>query len=141
MKLHKFYQQEIDTENFNVRSTYLLDASTVKVNQNNSKLSFYNPSDLLSNNIKGKPTHLVFYTDTVQYTNINHTVPTNTRPHYSKVLPSNIDYDKLSPYFAFRAHEVIQNMLRQTTQLDKSIIYRPMRRHLKIWFQMLRHKD
>jgi hypothetical protein len=48
--------------------------------------------------------------------------------------------EKLSPYFAFRPHDVIQHTLRQTIQLAKSKIYYPMRRHLKSRFQMLRHK-
>jgi hypothetical protein len=55
-------------------------------------------------------------------------------------LPAKIDYEKLSPYFAFRPHDVIQHTLRQTTQLAKSTIHYPMRRHFKSRFQMLRHK-
>jgi hypothetical protein len=47
-------------------------------------------------------------------------MPVNTDPHYSKELPSNIDYKRLSSYFAFMPHGVIQNTLRQTTQLAKS---------------------
>jgi hypothetical protein len=47
---------------------------------------------------------------------------TNTVPHYSIALPSNTDYERLSPYFVFRPQDVIQNTLRQTTQLAKSII-------------------
>jgi hypothetical protein len=50
----KFYQQGIDTENYNSSSTNLPDASTVKVNQNNLKLSLYDASDLLANILKGK---------------------------------------------------------------------------------------
>jgi hypothetical protein len=55
-------------------------------------------------------------------------------------LSAKIDYEKLSPYFVFRPHDVIQHTLRQTTQLAKSTIHDPMRRHLKSRFQMLRHK-
>jgi hypothetical protein len=44
------------------------------------------------------------------------------------------------PIFAFRPHDVIHHTLRQTTQLAKSTIHYPMRRHLKSRFQMLRHK-
>ncbi len=44
------------------------------------------------------------------------TDPYNTVPNYSKALPSSTDYERLSPYFAFRLHDVIQNTLRQTTQ-------------------------
>jgi len=71
---------------------------------------------------------------------VTQAMPVHTDPHYSKALPSNIDYERLSPYFAFRPHDVIQNTLRQTTQLAKSTIHHPMRRHLKSRFQMLRHK-
>jgi hypothetical protein len=59
---------------------------------------------------------------------------------YSKSLPSKIDYEKLSPYFAFRPHDIIQHTLRQTTQLAKSTIHYPMRRYLKSHFQMIRNK-
>jgi tRNA A37 N6-isopentenylltransferase MiaA len=64
----------------------------------------------------------------------------NKHYFYSKALPAKIDYKKLSPYFAFRPNDVIQNTLRQTTQLAKSTIHYPMRRHLNGRFQMLRHK-
>jgi hypothetical protein len=64
----------------------------------------------------------------------------NIDPHFSKALPSRIDYERLSPYLAFRPHDIIQYTLRQTTQLAKSTIHYPMRRHLKSRFQMLRHK-
>jgi hypothetical protein len=55
-------------------------------------------------------------------------------------LPSNIDYERLSPYFAFRLHDVIKSTLRQTTQLAKSTIHYLMRHHLKSRFQILRRK-
>jgi hypothetical protein len=57
--------------------------------------------------------------------------------HYPAKL---IIYERLSPYFAFRPHDVIQQTLRQTTQLAKSTVHYPMRRHLKSRFQMLRHE-
>jgi hypothetical protein len=59
----------------------------------------------------------------------------------SKALPAKIYYEKLSPYFAFRPHDVIQHTLRQTTQLSKSTIHYHMRRHLKSRFQILIHKS
>jgi hypothetical protein len=59
---------------------------------------------------------------------------------YIKALPAKIDYEKLSPYFAFRSHDIVQHTLRQTTQLAKSTIHYPIRHHLKSRFQMLRHK-
>jgi hypothetical protein len=52
----------IDIENNNVSYTNLPNASTVEVDHNNSKLSFYDLSDLLANNLL---VHLVFYIDTV----------------------------------------------------------------------------
>ena len=83
---------------------------------------------------------MAFYTDTFQNANKCYTVPANTDPHYSKALPSKIDYKKLSSYFACRPHDGIQHTLRQTTQLAKSTVYYPMRCHLESCFQMLRHK-
>jgi hypothetical protein len=118
----------------------LPDANNVELKHDNSKLSFYDPSDLLANNLEDKPAHLLFYTDTVQYANINYTVPTNTDSHFSKGLPSKIDNEKLSLHFAFRPYEVIQHTLTQTIQLDKSTIHHHMQRDLKSRFQMLRQK-
>ena len=67
-------------------------------------------------------------------------MPTTTDPHLSKALPGKNDYESLSPYFAFRPHDVIQHTLRQTTQIAKSTIQYPMRRHLKSRIQRLRRK-
>jgi hypothetical protein len=92
------------------------------------------------NEITGKPAHLVFHVDSIQKTNIEDSIFVKTDPHFSKAQPSKIDYDMLSPYFAYRPHDVIQHTLRQTTQLAKSIIHYPMQRHLKSRFQMLSHK-
>ena len=139
----KFYQQVIDTENYNILSGSIALPFKVsdKIKQYDyQKLSFYDPSDSLPNDIKGKPARLAFYVDTVQKTNVDDSILVNTDPHFSKALPSKIDYERLSPYFAFRPHDVIQHTLRQTTQLAKSTIHYPMRRHLKSRFQMLRHK-
>jgi hypothetical protein len=83
---------------------------------------------------------MVFYADTVQKTNVNNSILVNTDPHYSKALPRKIDYERLSPYFVFRPHEVIQHALQQATQMAKTTIYYPMQRHLKSQFQILRHK-
>jgi hypothetical protein len=55
-------------------------------------------------------------------------------------VPGKINYEMLSRYFAFFPHEVIWHTLQQTTQLAKSTIHFPTRRHLKSRFQMLRHK-
>jgi hypothetical protein len=72
--------------------------------------------------------------------NANDMNQSNKDSFYSKSLPAKIDFDKLSSYFAFLPHDVIQHTLRQTTQLDKSTIHYPMRRHLKSQYQILRHK-
>jgi hypothetical protein len=62
----KFYQQVIKTENKDPPVTVV-----DKINQHNHfKLSFYDPSDLLVNDIHGKPAHLVFHADTIQKTNV-----------------------------------------------------------------------
>jgi hypothetical protein len=111
------------------------------VEQDIPKLSYFDPSDAHDTNIKGKYANLVFHLDTVVMKNANDINQLNKDSLYSKALPAKIDYEKLSPYFAFRPHGVIQHTLRQTTQLAKSTIQYPMRRHLKNQFQMLRHKS
>jgi hypothetical protein len=93
----KFYQQVIEAENHNVMNEVTL-----------PKMMFFDPSDLIETHLKGKPVHLIFHADTIKDGMINSIVPTNTDLHYSKALPSKIDYEKLSPYFAFRPHDVIQ---------------------------------
>jgi hypothetical protein len=90
------------------------------------------------NNVNGKPAHLVFHSDSVQKTNVEDSVLFNIDPHFSKVLPSKIDYERLSSYFAFIPHDVIQHTSRQTTQLAKFTIHYPMQRHLRSQFQVLR---
>jgi hypothetical protein len=103
-------------------------------------LSYFDPSDAHDTNVKVKYAKLVFHLDTIVMKNANGLNQLNKDSFYSKALPSKIDYEKLSLYFAFRPHDVIQHILRQTTQLAKSTIHYPMRRHLKSRFQMLRHK-
>jgi hypothetical protein len=73
----------------------------------------------------------VFHLDTIVMKNANDLNQLNKDSFYSKALPAKIDYEKLSPYLAFRPHGVIQHTLRQTTQLAKCTIHYPMRRHLK----------
>jgi hypothetical protein len=72
--------------------------------------------------------------------NANEMNQLNKDSFYSKALNAKIDYEKLSPYFEFRLHDVIEHSSRQTTQLSKSTIHYPLRRHLKSHFEMLRHK-
>jgi hypothetical protein len=103
-------------------------------------LSYFDQSDAHDTNVKGKYATLVFHLDTVVMKNVNDLNQLNKDSFYSKALPAKIDYEKLSPYFSFCPHDVIQHTLRQTTQLAKSTIRYPMRRHLKRRFQLLRHK-
>jgi hypothetical protein len=81
-----FYQQVIDTESYN---TCLYPTAFTARSQT---LSLYDPSDSLKTNIKGKPAYLIFHADMVQKTNIDNSILVNADPHYSKALPSKIDY-------------------------------------------------
>jgi hypothetical protein len=143
----KFYQQVIETENYNSCFGFASRDLPVTVVDNvhqhkHLKLSFYDPSCLYVNGVHGKPVHLVSHADTIQKTHIenSNSILVNTDRYFSKGKSSKIDYERLSPYFAFRPHDVIQHTLRQTTQLAKSTIHYPMPRHLKSRLQMLRHK-
>jgi hypothetical protein len=141
----KFYEQIIDNEQKNSlniipKSDHSSDIEVDLVEQDIRKLSYFDPSDAHDTNVKGKYANLVFHLDTVVMKNANDLNQSNKDSFYSKALPAKIDYEKLSPYFAYRPHDVIQHTLRQTTQLAKSTIHYPMRRHLKSRFQMLKHK-
>jgi hypothetical protein len=103
-------------------------------------LSYFDPSDAHDTNVKGKYASLVFHLDTIVMKNTNDLNQLNKDSFYSKALPAKIDYEKLSPYFAFRPHEIIKHTQTQTTLLAESKIHYPTRRHLKSRFQMLRHK-
>jgi hypothetical protein len=118
-------------------------SSNIKVDlveQGIRKFSYFDPSDAHDTNVKGKYASLVFHLDTIVMKDANDLNQLNKESFYSNALPSKIDYEKLSPYFAFRPHDVILHTLRQTTQLAKSTIHYPMRRQLKSRFQILRHK-
>jgi hypothetical protein len=104
------------------------------------KLSYFDPSNAHDTNVKGKHTNLVFHVDTVVMKNANDINQFKKDSFYRKALPAKIDYEKLSPYFAFHPRDVIQHTLRQTTQLVKPTIHYPMRCHLKSRFQILRRK-
>jgi hypothetical protein len=128
----KFYQQVIDNEqknSLNTKSDYSSDIKVDLMEQDIPKLSYFDPSNAHDTNVKGKYENLVFHLDTVVMKNANDLNQLNKDSFYSKALPTKIDYEKLSPYFAFRLHDVIQHTLRQTTQLAKSIIHYPMRCH------------
>jgi hypothetical protein len=140
-----FHQQVIHFDNeqknsLNIKSDNSSDIKVDLVEQDIPKLSYFDPSDAYDTNVKGKYATLVFHLDTVVMKNANDTNQLNKESFYSNTLPAKINYENLSPYFAFRPHDVIQHTLRQKTQLAKSTIHYPMRCHLKCRFQMLRHK-
>jgi hypothetical protein len=122
------------------KSDYSSDIKVYLGEQDIPKLSYVDPSDAHDTNFKGNHANLVFHLDTVVMKNANEINQLNKDSFYRKALPAKIDYEKLSPYFAFRPHDAIQHTLRQTTQLAKSTIHYHMRRHLKSRFQMLRLK-
>jgi hypothetical protein len=139
----KFYQQVIETENSNICLGFTSKDPPVtvvdKVSQHNhQKMPFYDPADLQMNNVNGEPAHIVFHADSVQKTNVEESVLLNIDPHFSQALHSKIDYESLSPYFAFKPHDVIQQTLSQTKQLAKSTIHYPMQCQLRSQFQVLR---
>jgi hypothetical protein len=103
-------------------------------------LSYFDPSDAHDTNFRGKHANLLFHLDIVVIKNAIDLNQLNKDYFYSKALPAKIDYEILSPYFAFRPHDVKHYTFRQTTQLVKSTIHYPMRCHLKTRFQMQRHK-
>jgi hypothetical protein len=79
------------------------------VEQGIPKLSYFDPSDDHDTNVKGKYTNLVFHLNTVVMNNANDLNQLNQDSFYSKALPAKYYYEKLSPYFAFRPHDVIQH--------------------------------
>jgi hypothetical protein len=101
-------------------------------NANSMKLFPYDPSDTYENIIIGKPAILSFCPKMIMKVQDSQTLSTSTDPYstvlnYSKVLPSSVDYESLSPYFVFIPHDMIQNILRQPGQLANSIIHYPLR--------------
>jgi hypothetical protein len=124
----------------NTKSDHSSDIKVDLVEQDIPKLSYIDQSDAHDKNVKGSFANLVFHLDTIVMKNDNNLNQSNKDSFYSKSLPAKIDYERLSPYFTFWLHDVIQNTLRQITHLAKSTIHYPMRRHLKSRFQMLRHK-
>jgi hypothetical protein len=102
----------------NTKSDYSSDIKVDLVEQGIPKLSYFDSSDAHDTNVKGKYASLVFHLDTVVMKNANDVNQSNRDSFYSKGLPAKIDYEKLSPYFAFRPHDVIQHTLTQTTQLN-----------------------
>jgi hypothetical protein len=103
-------------------------------------LSYFDPSDAHDTNVKEKHENLVLHLDIIVMKNANDLNQLNKDSFYIKALPAKIDCKKLSPYFAFSLHNVIQHTSRQTTQLSNSTMHYTMRCHLKSHFQMLRQK-
>jgi hypothetical protein len=129
-----FYQQVIDNEqknSLNTKSDYSSDIKVDLVEQGFPKLSYFDPSDTYDINVKGKHENLVFHLDSIVMKNDNDINQLTKDSTYRKALPAKIDFEKSSPYFAFRPHDVIQHTLGQSAQLAKSTIHYPMRCHLK----------
>jgi hypothetical protein len=111
-----FYQQVIDNEQKNSVNTKSDNSSDIKVDLVERvipKLSYFDPFDSNDTNVKGKYANLVFRLDTVVMKNANYVNQFNKDYFYRKTLPAKIDYEKLSPYFAFQTHDVTQHTLRQ----------------------------
>jgi hypothetical protein len=88
-----FYKQIIDTESYK---------------ENSMKFSPYDPSDTYENSIIGKSAILTFCPKMIMKVQVSQAMPVNTDPHYSKTPPNYIDYQRLSPNFSFRPHDMIQ---------------------------------
>jgi hypothetical protein len=68
------------------------------VEQGIPKLLYFDPSDAHDTNFKGKYASLVFHLDTIFMKKGNDLNQLNKNSFYSKALPAEIDYEKLSPY-------------------------------------------
>jgi hypothetical protein len=111
----KFYQQVVNNEqknSLNTKSDLFPDIRIESITQGIPKLTYFDPSDAHGTCFKGKHANQAFHTDTVYMTKINVVVPVTNDSHYSKPLPAKIDCERLSPYFAFQPHDVIQHTLR-----------------------------
>jgi hypothetical protein len=109
------YQQDIHNEqkkslNFKFYFSYV---TKVDLDEKGfPKLVYFDSSDA-HEKVSEKNASLVFHIDKTIVRNINHRIPLNIDHLYKKALPAKIDYEKLSPYFAFRPHDVIQHTFRQ----------------------------
>jgi hypothetical protein len=95
----------------NTKSDHSSDIKVDFVDQGIPKLSYFDPSDPHDTNVKGKYANLVFHFDTVVMKDANDKNQLNEDSFYRKALPAKIDYEKLSHYFAFRPHDVLQHTL------------------------------
>jgi hypothetical protein len=127
-----------NNNSLNTKSDHSSEIKVDLVEQEIPTLSYFDPSDAHDTNFKGKYANLIFHLDTVVMKNANDVNQFTKYSFCRKSLPTKIDYEKISPYFTFRPHDIIQHTLRQTTQLAKSTIHYPMRCDLKSRFQMLR---
>jgi hypothetical protein len=93
----------------NTKSDHSSDIKVDLVEQDIPKLSYFDSSDAHDTNVKGKYANLVLHLDTDVMKNVNDINQLNKDSFYSKALPAKIDYEKLSPYFAFFSHNVIQH--------------------------------
>jgi hypothetical protein len=106
----KFYQQVNDNEqknSLNTKSDNSSDNNVDLFEQDIPKLSYFDPSDAHDTNVKGKYANLLFHLDTIVMKDANDINQLNQVSFNSKALPTKIDHEKLSPYFAFRPHDVI----------------------------------
>ena len=133
----KFYQQVLNNEHVStsLNSKSDLSPDTVKLSPKKviPYLSYIGPSDVSSSILNERPVSPVFHADSVQKADIEILSLNCSEPHYSKVVPGNIDYEKLSPYFAFRPHTVIWHTLQQTTKYAKSTIHFPLSSSQKLF--------
>jgi hypothetical protein len=70
-------------------------------------LSFFDPSDAFDISPEGSPACPTFYAKNLYKASFDDTGPNHSNHHYSKALSVKIDYERLSPYFAFRPHDVV----------------------------------
>jgi hypothetical protein len=99
----------------NTKSDYCFDFEVGLVKQDIPKLSYFDPSDAHDINVKTKYANLVIHLNTIFMKNKNDINHLYKDSFHSKALSATIDYEKLSPYFAFRPHDVIQHTSRQIT--------------------------
>jgi hypothetical protein len=119
-----FYQQVIDNEQKNMLNTKSDYSSNIKVDlveQEIAKLLYFDPSDVHDKNVKGKYANLVFHSDTFVMKNDNDINQSNKDSFYSKALPAEIEYEKLSPHFTFHSQDIIKHTLRHNL-LNKLIL-------------------
>jgi hypothetical protein len=93
----------------NTKSDHSSEIKVDLVEQGIPKLSYFYPSDAHDTNVKRKHANLVFHLDTIVMKNDNDINQFNNDSFYRKALPAKIDYEKISFYFAFLPHDVIQN--------------------------------